>query len=92
MTTASTGTVSTPTPASPYMMYPTYRFVDEGELQADGTREHSTLEVTLTATKKPFIVTLGSSVLLNSGEPISPVPVKKDLSDNGSPDDGKFVT
>ena len=88
-TVASPAPTSTPTPES-LLMFPTYRFVDEGELKADGTREHSTLEVTLTANKKPFIVTVGSSVLLNSGEPISPIPAKKDSIEIGYPDDGKI--
>lgn len=75
--------------------FPVYKFIGEGELQPDGKREYAKLEVCLRANIRPFLVTVGSSVFLNSGEPIPPPHIqssKVDADIVSSREDGKFVS
>lgn len=62
---------------------PSYQFVDEGVEQSDGSRIHSKLEMTLKPGKGPVIVSVGSSVLLNSGETLPPPSLPKDKKKKG---------
>ncbi len=55
-------------PSEESLKYPTYRFLDDGVISDDGIRQHTTLEITLKPNREPFKVTIGSTVLLNSGD------------------------
>ena len=70
-------------PTPPLGAAPSYRFVDEGVLQSDGSRIHNKLEMILKPGRGPVIVSVGSSVLLNSGETLPPSTPPMDKKTKG---------